>query len=70
MSRSFSLRPVCSISIFEYSILIHYALHTAKHFDRNPEMNEVLLFSALPANVAHPPTSKHSLKYLHFLAMK
>ena len=70
MSRSFPLRPVCSISIFEYSILIYYALHTAKHFDRDPETNEVLWFSAPPVNVAHPPTSKHSLKYLHFPALK
>ena len=70
MSRSFPLRLVCSISIFGYSILTHYASHTAKHFDRDPETNEVLLFSAPPVNVAHPPTPKHSLKYLHYLAMK
>ena len=70
MSRSFPLRLVCSISIFGYSILTHYALHTAKHFDRDPETNEVLWFSAPPVNVAHPPTPKHSLKYLHYLAMK
>ena len=70
MSRSFPLRLVCSISIFEYSILTHYASHTAKHFDRDPEANEVLLFSAPPVNVTHSPTPKHSLKYFHFLAMK
>ena len=29
--RSFPLRQVCGISIFEYSILTHYASHTAKH---------------------------------------
>ena len=69
MSRSFPLRLVCSISIFKYSILTHYVSHTAKHFDRDPETNEVLLFSAPPVNVAHPPTPKHSLKYFHFLAM-
>ena len=70
MSRSFPLKPVCSISILGYSILTHYASHTAKHFDRDPETNEMLWFSAPPVNVAHPPTPKHSLKYLHFLAMK
>ena len=70
MSRSFPLRLVCSISIFEYSILTYYASHTAKHFDRDPETNEVLLFSAPPVKVTHSPTPKHSLKYLHFLAMK
>ena len=69
MSRSFPLRLVCSISILEYSILTHYASHTAKHFDRDPETNEVLLFSAPPVNVTHSPTPKYSLKYLHFLAM-
>ena len=69
MSRIFPLRLVCSISIFKYSILTHYASHTAKQFDRDPETNEVLLFSAPPVNVAHPPTPKHSLKYFHFLAM-
>ena len=70
MSRSFPLRLVCSISIFGYSLLTHHASHTAKHFDRDPETNEVLWFSAPPVNVAHLPTSKHSLKYLHFLSMK
>ena len=70
MSRSFPLKLVCSISNFEYSILTHYASHTAKHFDRDPETNEVLWFSAPPVNVAHPPTPKHSLKYLHYLSMK
>ena len=65
----FRSKLVCSISNFEYSILTHYASHTAKHFDRDPETNEVLLFSAPPVNVAHPPTPKHSLKYFHFLAM-
>ena len=70
MSRSFPLRLVCSISIFGYSILTHYASRTAKHFDRDPETNEVLWFSAPPVNVAHPPTPKHSLKYLHYLALK
>ncbi|TFK38725.1 RSC complex protein [Crucibulum laeve] len=43
---------------------------TTRHFDRDPETNEVLWFAAPPLNVAraHPP--KHSLTYLHFLAKK
>lgn len=43
---------------------------TAKYFDRDPETNEVLWFAAPPMNVARPPAPKHSLAYLHFLAMK
>ena len=70
MLRSFPLRLVCSILIFEHSILTHYASHTAKHFERDPETNEVLWFSAPPVNIAHPPMPKRSLGYLHFLAMK
>jgi chromatin structure-remodeling complex subunit RSC1/2 len=42
----------------------------AKHFDRDPETNEVLWFSAPPMNVARPPAPKYSLAYLHFLATK
>jgi chromatin structure-remodeling complex subunit RSC1/2 len=42
----------------------------AKHFDRDPETNEVLWFSAPPMNIARPPVPKHSLTYLHFLATK
>lgn len=49
------------------SDLIH---ELAKHFDRDPETNEVLWFSAPPLNVAHSPTPKYSLAYLHFLATK
>ena len=30
----------------------------------------MLWFSAPPVNVAHPPTPKYSLAYLHFLALK
>ena len=70
MSRSFPLRLVCSITIFGYSLLTHYASHTAKHFDRDPVTNEALWFSAPPANVAHPPGPKHNLGYLHFLTPK
>ena len=42
----------------------------AKLFDRDPETNEVLWFSAPPLNVAHPPAPKYSLAYLHYLAKK
>ncbi|OCH94163.1 hypothetical protein OBBRIDRAFT_748123 [Obba rivulosa] len=43
---------------------------TAKHFDRDPETNEVLWFSAPPVDIPHPPGPRHSLAYLHFLAKK
>ncbi|KAF7971438.1 hypothetical protein HWV62_21208 [Athelia sp. TMB] len=43
---------------------------TARHFDRDPETNEVLWFASPPLNVAHAPTPKYSLAYLHFLAKK
>ncbi|KZP25998.1 hypothetical protein FIBSPDRAFT_782552, partial [Athelia psychrophila] len=43
---------------------------TARHFDRDPETNEVLWFAAPPLNVAHAPAPKYSLTYLHFLAKK
>ena len=45
-------------------------IYLAKHFDCNPETNQILWFSGLPVNVAGTPISKHSLKYLHYLAMK
>ncbi|KAL0945642.1 hypothetical protein HGRIS_014795 [Hohenbuehelia grisea] len=44
---------------------------TVKHFDRDPETNEVLWFAAPPLDIARLPSApKHSLAYLHFLAMK
>ncbi|KZT64027.1 hypothetical protein DAEQUDRAFT_733167 [Daedalea quercina L-15889] len=43
---------------------------TAKHFDRDPETNEVLWFSAPPVDRARPRAPQHSLAYLHFLAKK
>jgi len=43
---------------------------TTKHFDRDPETNEVLWFSAPPMNIARIPPPKHSITYLHFLATK
>ena len=42
----------------------------AKHFDRDPETNEVLWFAAPPIQIARTPAPKHSLTYLHFLATK
>ncbi|TFK47979.1 hypothetical protein OE88DRAFT_1635762 [Heliocybe sulcata] len=43
---------------------------TAKHFDRDPETNELLWFSGPPINVSHAPGPQYSLAYLHFLAKK
>lgn len=42
----------------------------AKHFDRDPETNEVLWFAAPPVDIVHPPGPRYSLAYLHFLARK
>ncbi|KAF9007885.1 hypothetical protein BDQ17DRAFT_1455107 [Cyathus striatus] len=43
---------------------------TTKHFDRDPETNELLWFAAPPLNMARAPKAKHSLEYLHFVATK
>ncbi|GJJ09395.1 hypothetical protein Clacol_003617 [Clathrus columnatus] len=43
---------------------------TVKHFDRDPETNQVLWFSGPPIDVARTPVPRHSLKYLHYLAMQ
>lgn len=43
---------------------------TAKHFDRDPETNELLWFSGPPMSVARAPGPQYSLTYLHFLAKK
>ncbi|KAA1468335.1 hypothetical protein DENSPDRAFT_863516 [Dentipellis sp. KUC8613] len=43
---------------------------TAKHFDRDPESNEVLWFAAPPVDVARVPKPRYSLEYLHWLARK
>jgi chromatin structure-remodeling complex subunit RSC1/2 len=43
---------------------------TARHFDRDPETNEVLWFAAPPLNVARKPAPRYSLQYLHWLATK
>ncbi|TCD68597.1 hypothetical protein EIP91_010388 [Steccherinum ochraceum] len=45
-------------------------LETAKHFDRDPETNEVLWFATPPIDMAHQPGPRHSLAYLHHLAKK
>ena len=42
----------------------------AKHFDRDPDTNEVLWFSSPPMNMVQSVKPKHSLAYLHFLATK
>jgi len=42
----------------------------AKHFDRDPETNQVLWFPAPPVNMARPTNPKYSMTYLHFLANK
>jgi chromatin structure-remodeling complex subunit RSC1/2 len=44
--------------------------HIARHFDRDPETNEVLWFAAPPLNVARKPAPRYSLQYLHWLATK
>jgi chromatin structure-remodeling complex subunit RSC1/2 len=41
-----------------------------RHFDRDPETNEVLWFAAPPLNTARRPSPRYSLEYLHWLAMK
>ncbi|KAI9510644.1 hypothetical protein F5148DRAFT_1333868 [Russula earlei] len=43
---------------------------TARHFDRDPETNEVLWFAAPPLNAARKPAPRYSLQYLHWLAAK
>jgi chromatin structure-remodeling complex subunit RSC1/2 len=42
----------------------------ARHFDRDPETNEVLWFAAPPLSVARTPAPRYSLQYLHWLAAK
>jgi chromatin structure-remodeling complex subunit RSC1/2 len=42
----------------------------AKHFDRDPETNEVLWFPAPPVDAPRKATPKYSLAYLHFLAAR
>lgn len=45
-------------------------LHPARHFDRDPETNEVLWFAGPPVDIVHMPPPRHSLKYLAHLARK
>ena len=42
----------------------------AKHFDRDPETNEVLWFGAPPVDIPHPPGPQYSLAYLSYLAKR
>jgi len=44
--------------------------HPARHFDRDPETNEVLWFAAPPLNVARKPAPRYSVQNLHWLATK
>ncbi|KAF9527101.1 hypothetical protein CPB83DRAFT_856749 [Crepidotus variabilis] len=43
---------------------------TSKLFDRDPETNEVLWFSAPPTNQPRPRGARHSLAYMQFIAAK
>ncbi|KAH9836628.1 uncharacterized protein C8Q71DRAFT_758865 [Rhodofomes roseus] len=43
---------------------------TVKHFDRDPDTNEVLWFASPPVDRARSRPPQHSLAYLHFLAKK
>lgn len=45
-------------------------MSAARHFNRHQETNELLWFPGPPAYVAASAKPKHSLAYLHFLAMK
>ena len=42
----------------------------ARHFDRDPETNEVLWFAAPPVDMVHAPPPTHSLRYLAHIARK
>lgn len=42
----------------------------ARHFDRDPDTNELLWFSGPPIDLPKPPAPRYSLNYLHHLAMK
>lgn len=38
-----------------------------KHFDRDPDSNQLLWFSGPPVDLARTPIPRYSLKYLHYL---
>lgn len=42
----------------------------ARHFDRDPETNQVLWFAAPPVDKVHPLVPQYSLTYLNYLAKK
>ncbi|TFK84868.1 hypothetical protein K466DRAFT_664886 [Polyporus arcularius HHB13444] len=52
------------------AIMEELPAETARHFDRDPETNEVLWFGAPPVDIVHTPPPQYSLKYLAFLARK
>ncbi|KAI0344044.1 hypothetical protein BDW22DRAFT_1412656 [Trametopsis cervina] len=43
---------------------------TARHFDRDPDTNEVLWFAAPPVDIPRPKGPEYSLAYLSYLAKK
>lgn len=47
-----------------------FSIWLAKHFDRDPETNEVLWFPAPPVDAPRKSAPQYSLAYLHFLARK
>jgi chromatin structure-remodeling complex subunit RSC1/2 len=51
-------------------LTINFFFGLAKHFDRDPETNEVLWFPAPPVDAPRKATPKYSLAYLHFLAAR
>ena len=51
-------------------VLSHTDIKVVKHFDRDPETNQVLWFSGPPIDVARTPAPQYSIKYLHYVAMK
>ena len=55
-----------------YPLFFMYIINVdaVKHFDRDPETNQVLWFSGPPIDVARTPAPQYSLKYLHYMAMK
>jgi chromatin structure-remodeling complex subunit RSC1/2 len=58
-------RPECTSRCVQ-----HTDVGEVKHFDRDPETNQVLWFSGPPIDVARTPAPQYSLKYLHHVAIK
>jgi chromatin structure-remodeling complex subunit RSC1/2 len=55
--------------VYDFPLSLHSS-QSARHFDRDPETNEVLWFAAPPLNIARKPAPRYSLQYLHWLATK